>query len=73
MYVLALLTVVCVIMTWILPTSINFSKGSLYTSVNERMEKRRLEKEAQSRVVEVERSSLSSEHENSVKEPLLKS
>ena len=40
MYVLALLTVVCVVLTWILPESVNEPKGSLYTEVEERSKKR---------------------------------
>lgn len=41
MYVLALLTVVCVVLTWILPESVNEPKGSLYTEVEERSKQRR--------------------------------
>lgn len=40
MYVLALLTVICVVLTWILPESVNEPKGSLYTAVEERSKKR---------------------------------
>lgn len=45
MYCLALLTFVCVVMAWTLPRSVNEGKGSLYTEVENRMEKRRQEKE----------------------------
>ena len=44
MYLLALLSFVCVVMMWILPSSVNEGKGSLYTDVENRMEKRRQEK-----------------------------
>ena len=44
MYCLALLTLVCVVMAWALPSSVNEGKGSLYTEVENRMEKRRQEK-----------------------------
>lgn len=44
MYCLALLTLVCIVMAWVLPKSVNEGKGSLYTEVENRMEKRRQEK-----------------------------
>ena len=44
MYVLALLTLVCIFMVFGLPTEINGAKGSLYV-VEQRMENRRKEKE----------------------------
>ena len=44
MYLLALLSFVCVVMMWILPHSVNEGKGSLYVDVENRMEKRRQEK-----------------------------
>ena len=44
MYCLALLTLVCIVMTWVLPKSVNEGKGSLYAEVESRMEKRRQEK-----------------------------
>ena len=45
MYVLALLTLVCIFMVFGLPTEINGAKGSLYDVVEQRMENRRKEKE----------------------------
>lgn len=36
MYVLSLLTVLCVVLTWILPASVNQGKGSLYSEVEEK-------------------------------------
>ena len=44
MYTLALLTLLCVLMTMALPDSVNSVKGTLYEAVDTKMEKRRLEK-----------------------------
>lgn len=38
MYILALLTVVCVVMTWILPKSIDEGKGSMHDVKEEKNE-----------------------------------
>ena len=40
MYVLSLLTVLCVILTWILPASVNQGKGSLYSEVEEKVKQK---------------------------------
>ena len=44
MYTLALLTLLCVLMTIALPDSVNSVKGTLYEAVDRKMENRRLEK-----------------------------
>ena len=43
-YVLALLSLTCVLMAWALPDSVNMTKGSLYNEVDAKMEKRKKEK-----------------------------
>ena len=45
MYILALLTLLCIFMALGLPSEINGAKGSLFDVVEQRMENRRKEKE----------------------------